>query len=112
MGLSQEEHAQLWPRGAFILSCTTREDSAWTIENMATLPEYRGTGVTQALLEDELNRARIAGYRRAQISFFIGNRAAERAYIEAGFKFADEKHSVEFQAALGAPGLRRLARDI
>src|SRR5437016_13874816 len=42
MGLSEEAHAQLWPRGAFILSCATSQAGAWVIENMATLPEYRG----------------------------------------------------------------------
>ena len=57
-------------------------------------------------------RARGAGYGRVQISFFVGNQAAERAYIKAGFKFAEEKRSPEFQAALGVPGLRRFARNI
>ena len=112
MGLSEDEHSQLWPRGAFILSCATSEENAWTIENMATLPEYRGTDVTRALLNGEFERARGAGYSRAQISFFVGNQTAERAYIKAGFKFAEEKRSPEFQAALGVPGLRRFARNI
>ena len=112
MGLSEEAHAQLWPRGAFILSCATSEAGAWVIENMATLPEYRGTGVAQALLNYELDRARVAGYRRAQISFFVGNQRAEHAYINAGFRFSGEKCSPEFQSNLGVPELRRLARDI
>jgi GNAT superfamily N-acetyltransferase len=112
MGVSEEEHAQLWPRGAFILACATSEDGAWTIENMATLPEYRGTGVTQALLRGELERARVAGYKRVQVSFFIGNQSAEHAYTKAGFKFVQQKCSPEFQTNLGVPGLRRLARDI
>jgi len=112
MGLSEEAHAQLWPRGAFILSCATSEAGAWVIENMATLPEYRGTGVAQALLNYELDRARVAGYRRAQISFFVGNQRVEHAYINAGFRFSGEKCSPEFQSNLGVSGLRRLARDI
>ena len=112
MGLSQEEHARLWPRGAFILACTTSEDGAWAIENMATLPEYRGTGVTQTLLKHDFERARAAGYRCVEISFFIGNQLADHAYIKAGFEFAEEKCSPEFQSSLGVPGLRRLARDI
>jgi GNAT superfamily N-acetyltransferase len=106
VGLSEEEHAQLWPRGAFILSCATSEDDAWTIENMATRPEYRRTGTTGVLLKHELERARADGYRRVQISFCIGNTAAERAYSKAGFKFAEEKCSSEFQSVLGVPGLR------
>ncbi|HTK79225.1 MAG TPA: GNAT family N-acetyltransferase [Rhizomicrobium sp.] len=112
MGLSEEEHAQLWPRGSFILSCTTSEPGAWTIENVATLPEYRGSGATQVLLQHELARARAEGYTRAQITFLIGNAPAERAYIKAGFRFAEERRAAEFQTAISSPGLRRLSRNI
>lgn len=112
MGLSETEQAQLWPRGAFILSCTTSEPGAWTIENVATSPEHRGTGVTQALLVHELARARHAGFSRAQISFLIGNEPAERGYRKAGFTFAEDARAPEFEAATGVPGLRRLARDL
>ena len=112
MGIDPAEQAKFWPRGAFIVSCVTSEPGAWTIENVATLPEHRGTGVTQALLQHELERARAAGFRRAQISFLIGNEPAEHAYSKAGFEFAEDKTSPDFQAAMGVPGLRRLVRDI
>lgn len=112
MGIDPTEQAQFWPRGAFIVSCATGEPGAWTIENVATVPEHRGKGVTQALLHRELERARDAGFHRAQISFLTGNEPAEHAYRKAGFEFAEEKTSPEFEAAIGAPGLRRLARDI
>jgi ribosomal protein S18 acetylase RimI-like enzyme len=112
MGIVKEEQAQHWPRGAFILSATTGEDDAWTIENVATRPEFRGQGVTNALLDKELDLARAAGFKRAQISFFIGNTRAERAYRKAGFVFAEEKRAAEFEAAMGTPGTIRLARDI
>jgi GNAT superfamily N-acetyltransferase len=112
MGLSHAEHEQLWPRGAFILSCTTREPRAWTIENAATRAEHRGRGQMQALLAHEFKRARAAGWQRAQISLLIGNDAAERAYRKTGFVFAEEKRAPAFERAMGVPGLRRLARDI
>jgi GNAT superfamily N-acetyltransferase len=96
---------------ARLLSCTTSEDGAWTIENMATLPEYRRTGVTRALLRAELERVRASGYTRVQTSFFVGYQLAEHAYAKVGFKFAEEKCSPEFQASLGVRGLKRLARD-
>src|SRR5690348_2265626 len=41
IGLDPKERNELWPRGAFILSATTSEDQTWTIENVATKPEYR-----------------------------------------------------------------------
>jgi translation initiation factor 4G len=112
MGIPETEQAQFWPRGAFIVSAATSEDGAWTIENAATAPEYRGSGVTQALLEAELGVARAAGFKRAQISFFIGNDRAEKAYAKADFTFAEEKHAPDFEAAMGAPGTRRFARDL
>lgn len=112
LGLSEEQHAQLWPRGEFIMSCITGEEGAWTIDNVATLPAHRGRGLVQALLDDELARAHAEGYARAQISFLIGNKPAERAYRYAGFAFAEDATSPEFEAAMGVPGLRRLARDI
>jgi translation initiation factor 4G len=112
MGIGEAEQQQFWPRGTFILSCTTSEPGAWTVENVATLPEHRGRGLVQALLEQEFERARAAGFRRAQISYLIGNEPAERAYLKAGFNFAEEKRAPEFEAAMGVAGLKRLARDL
>jgi translation initiation factor 4G len=112
MGIPKSEQAQLWPRGTFIVSAATSEAGAWTIENVATSPEYRGTGVMHALLEAELDVARTARFKRAQISFFVGNDRAEKAYAKAGFTFAEEKHAPDFEAALGIPGTRRFARDL
>ena len=112
MGIPKSEQAQFWPRGKFIVSPATGEDGAWTIENVATKPEFRGSGVTSALLEAELGVARTAGFKRAQISFFVGNDRAEKTYAKAGFRFAEEKHAPDFEAALGIPGVRRFARNL
>ena len=112
MGIGADEQAQLWPRGAFIVSPSTSEEGAWTIENVATSPEYRGRGLVQMLLQKEFDIARTAGFKRAQISFFMGNTPAIRAYAKAGFTFAEEKTAPDFEAALGIPGVVRYARDI
>ncbi|MBV9904421.1 MAG: GNAT family N-acetyltransferase [Alphaproteobacteria bacterium] len=112
MGIPKAEQAEFWPRGRFIISPATGEDGAWTIENVATLPEYRGRDLVGALMTAELDVARSKGFRRAQISFFMGNDAAERAYTKAGFAFAEEKTAPDFEAVLGIPGIKRFARDI
>ena len=112
MGISKDEQTQFWPRGAYIISPATSEPGAWTIENVATKPEYRGRGILGKLLSAELDEARDAGFSRAQVSFFIGNDAAERAYAKAGFKFAEEKTARDFEAVTGVPGIKRFARDI
>jgi ribosomal protein S18 acetylase RimI-like enzyme len=112
MGIDKTEQALFWPRGAFILSATTSERGAWTIENVATRPRYRGRGLVPSLLEKEFDVARAAGFKRAQVSFFIGNDIAERAYTKVGFAFAQEKRAPEFEAAMGIPGIKRFARDL
>lgn len=112
MSIPAAEQQQFWPRGAFIISCTTSEPGAWTIENVATLPAHRGRGLVQQLLAHEFERARAAGFRRAQVSYLIGNEPAERAYLNASFTFAEEKRAPEFEVAMSVPGLKRLARDI
>jgi len=112
MGIGKDEQAQFWRRGSFIMSATTGEDDAWTIENVATKPEFRGRGLVELLIAKELDIARGEGFRRAQISYFMGNIRAERAYERAGFVFAEEKRAKEFEAAMGIPGITRLARDI
>lgn len=112
MGIGADEQAQLWPRGAFIASPATNEVGAWTVENVATKPDYRQRGLVQMLLEREFTVARAAGFKRAQISIFMGNTAAERAYEKAGFTFAEQKTTPDFQAALGIPGVARYVRDI
>jgi ribosomal protein S18 acetylase RimI-like enzyme len=112
MAVPPGEQAQYWPRGRFIVSPSTGEDGAWTIENVATKPEYRGRGLVGALMEKELDVARGKGFKRAQISFFMGNEPAERAYAKAGFRFAEEKTAPDFEAALGIPGVTRYARDL
>ncbi|HTQ15468.1 MAG TPA: GNAT family N-acetyltransferase [Rhizomicrobium sp.] len=106
------ERSQLWPRGSFIMATVTGEDGAWTVENVAVLPGYRGRGVTGALLDASCDDARQAGARRAQISFLIGNAPAERAYTRAGFVFSEEKRDPGFEAAMKSPGTKRFTRDL
>lgn len=112
MGIPKTEQAQFWPRGSFIMSVTSGEDDAWTIENVATKPEFRGRGLVELLLKKEFDLARAEVFKRAQISFFMGNAPAERAYAKAGFAFAEERTSPEFEAAMGIPGIKRFARDV
>jgi len=68
--------------------------------------------VTEALLAAELDVARAAGFKRAQISFLIGNDRAEKAYAKAGFTFADEKRTADIETAMGVPGIWRFAREL
>jgi translation initiation factor 4G len=112
MDIPRAEQAEFWPRGRFIVSPATSEPRAWTIENVATKPEYRGRGLVQKLIDADLDVARSKGFKRAQISYFMGNEPGARAYAKAGFVFAEDKTAPDFEAALGIPGVRRVVRDI
>ena len=112
MGIPESEQDQFWPRGAYIISPATSERGAWTIENVATKPEFRGRGILGKLIAAELDEARAAGFSRAQVSFFMGNSAAEHAYTKAGFRFAEERTAPDFEAITGVAGIKRFAREI
>ncbi len=110
---SDAEQRAIWQRGAYIFTCTLEAaDDVWSIENIATLPSYRGRGIATELLERAIAEGRANGARDAQITFFIGNDAAERTYSKAGFKLKDEKRHPDFEAATGVPGLRRFTRTL
>ena len=113
LGWHQAEQAAMWQRGAYIFTCTMGgSDDLWAIENIATPPEYRGHGLAGALIGRALEMGRERGCGQAQITSFIGNDAAERAYLKAGFRFAEEKRHADFEAAAGVPGLHRFVRDL
>ena len=111
-GIDAAEQTQLWPRGKFILSATSGDANSWTIENVATRPDFRGRGVATALIRHLLTRVRDSGPKHAQISFLIGNEPAEHCYLGCGFSFAEDKTAVKFESVMGVPGIRRLVRSI
>jgi ribosomal protein S18 acetylase RimI-like enzyme len=113
LAMSEAEQHAIWERSTYLFTCIMEpHDDFWTIENVATLPEYRGRGVAGHLLANLLNDGRARGFTQAQITFLIGNEAAERSYAKAGFHFDAEKRHPDFEAATGSPGLRRFVRDI
>ena len=109
LGWKGEQIAEVWMRGAYIFSCALapEDHEVWVIENVAVRPEHRGEGLAEALITEALRLGRAKGFEDAQISFVIGNEAAERAYARAGFQPIEEKRHPDFEAAVGAPGLKR-----
>jgi ribosomal protein S18 acetylase RimI-like enzyme len=112
-GLSGSELAAIFRRGAYSSGCWVQGgEGDWLIEHVASLPEYRGRGLVQALIKRALAAGQAAGFRRASISFLIGNDPAERCYAKAGFVFAEEQRDPAFESLTGAPGFRRFVRGI
>jgi ribosomal protein S18 acetylase RimI-like enzyme len=110
-GLNASELAAIFRRGGYTANCWVQDGAGdWLIEHVASLPAYRGRGLVQALIGHALAAGTAAGFKRASISFLIGNEAAERCYAKAGFAFAEEKRHPEFAALTGAPGFRRFER--
>jgi hypothetical protein len=48
----------------------------------------------------------------AQVSLYIGNMPAQRAYKKVGFEFFDEKRHPDFEAEIGCPGMMRMLCDL
>lgn len=112
-GLGSAELAAIRQRGAYTRTCWVQGgEGDWMIEHVASDPAHRREGLVQALIAQALEEGRAAGFSRATISFLIGNEAAERAYTRAGFAFAEERRDPGFEAIIGAPGFRMLAREI
>ena len=113
MGLTEQDMAPGQQALAAFMTCHPEYvQGAWVIEHVATLPEYRRRGVISELLQAILDRGRRLGFKLAQVSFYIGNTPAERAYEKAGFKYADEKRHPDFEALIGCPGMVRFLRPL
>ena len=114
LGWTAADIAEIWRRGAYVFSCAMSPDDheAWVIENVACRPEHRGKGLVSRLIARALELGRSQGFPDAQISFVIGNEAAERAYAKAGFSLVEERRHPDFEAAVGAPGLKRFGQTL
>ena len=85
---------------------------AWVIDSVATLPAFRRKGIVDRLLDEVLDLGREKGYHQAQISIYIGNTPAQRAYEKHGFRLLDEWPDPYFERKIGCPGMARLICDL
>jgi len=96
----------------FILEDPGPPGPRWVIENVATRPEMRRRGLVDALLHQLLGHGREGGFEHAQISVFIENERARRAYIKAGFEPVAEQRSDDWQLEMGCPGTEMLLQPL
>jgi ribosomal protein S18 acetylase RimI-like enzyme len=100
-------------RAERVLCCIPEDtEGAWIIDSVATLPQYRRKGLVDRLLAAILEKGRQEGFRRTQISIYIGNIAAQRAYEKHGFKIVAEKRHPDFEAEIGSPGMALMLRNL
>jgi translation initiation factor 4G len=98
--------------GAAAAAFPDSPEERWTIEWVATLPEFRGRGIVHKLMVEILDRGRERGYEKAQIGYLLGNRPARRAYESQGFKTVYERRDAGFEAALGCEGMACMHMDL
>ena len=84
----------------------------WVIDSVATVPAFRRKGIVDRLLDNILDIGRRKGYRQAQISIYLGNTPAQRAYEKHGFRLLDEWPDPYFEREIGCPGMARLICDL
>ena len=113
MGLTEQDMAPGVEKLAAFMTCHSDFlQGAWVVEQVAARPEHRRQGAISRLLEVVLDQGRRDGFKQAQVSFYIGNTAGERAYRKAGFRYLDEKRHPDFERVIGSPGMIRYVCDL
>lgn len=112
-GMSATDATEMWERSAYMFRCTIRpHDEYLLVDTVATHPSFRGQGHTTKLLSRAIEIAKEQGISHAQVTLFIGNDAAERIYVSAGFHLAKERRDAQFEARSGAPGIRQYLKEL
>ncbi len=112
-GRTEEQAAAGFERASSVMNVLPEHVAgAWIVENVATLPEFRRRGLCDLLMEAILERGRAGGASTADISVFIDNDGAQRAYEKCGFETVGEKLDAEFESIYKTPGVRTLRRTI
>jgi ribosomal protein S18 acetylase RimI-like enzyme len=100
-------------RSSRILACLPKEIvGAWVIDSVAVLPEHRGKGTAERLLNKILKKGKRQGHLKAQVNMYIGNEPALNLYRKFGFEIIEERRDKYFEENIGSPGMLSLARDL
>ncbi|HKJ15135.1 MAG: GNAT family N-acetyltransferase [Desulfobulbaceae bacterium] len=113
LNLSKQTFKDSQERSLRILACLPKEiEGAWVIDSVAVLPEHRGKGVAEMLLNKILERGKRQGHLQAQINMYIGNEPALNLYRKFGFEIIEEKRDKYFEENIGSPGMLSLVKDL
>jgi len=113
IGRSEDTAAAGFDRAKSIMNVVPEHVAGtWIIENVATLPEFRRRGLVDRLMAEIMDRGRARGATVSDISVFVGNDGAQRAYEKCGFAVVAEKLDQEFESVYKTPGVRTLRRSL
>ena len=111
-GLGHENLVTALERSSVFGDCSPSDyPSSWAIENVAVVPEMRGTGVIDQLFAHAIDLGRDEGYEHAQIMCLNGNIRAERVYLRNGFELRADYRGGEFERTFGCAGVKLLVHD-
>lgn len=112
-GLTDSEIATAYRRlETYQLGVPEQRKGVWTIEWVWTAEHMRRLGLIGALISRIMTEGRDAGHTSAQVTTFIGNTPAERAYEKFGFRIGEQARHPDFERLMGAPGMSRFERTL
>lgn len=90
-----------------------RENGALQIESVYTAPQYRGRGLAQLLIEEQVKRWKAQGltFDKAQVMLMGNNPSAQRAYSKLGFEVAKTKTQDDPEILYLLPGNTKLLME-
>ena len=100
-------------RAARIMACLPKGvDNAWVVDSVATMPEYRGRGIAENLLQKILAEVKKQGHKLSQVNMYIGNEPALQLYRKMGFTVFEEKRDKYFEENIDSPGMLSLIKHL
>lgn len=87
-------------------------DHSWMIDSVYTEPDYRGRGLSLALIQQLVQKGAAEGRRKQLISCANGNDPAKSLYIKAGFHEIGHAESSLCQSLLGTSGFTILLKEV
>lgn len=83
-------------------------EGSWTIEHVASLPQFRRRGLVRGVVASEIERGRKLGFTKAKLDVFAGNVAARSLYLALGFTVDCTFGEKEFREVLQRGALERM----
>jgi ribosomal protein S18 acetylase RimI-like enzyme len=87
-------------------------DDTLRLEWVYTLPEWRSRGISRALIERHVDRARDRRIATSHVGTYIGNEPAIATYKRAGYEVYAETRHQDYARRFGAEGIVSLRRKV
>jgi ribosomal protein S18 acetylase RimI-like enzyme len=106
---AREQRTGSWSRAYYRIEIP---DDTLRLEWVYTDPAWRSRGISRALIDRHLERARERGVATSHVGTYIGNEPAIATYRSAGFEVYAEVRHADYERRFGAPGSVSLRRRL